>query len=99
MALMMYTIAVETSADTSISPIERWLSQHFPDRIRALSNLWIVESTLAAEQIRSGIEPLLEEDDQLIIVKNGLEARSHGLPSESGVWIQEHFPDSLTEHT
>jgi len=98
---MLYTIAIETGSDASISPIERWLAQreYFPDCIRALSNLWIVESTLAAEQIRNGIEPLLGERDRLVIIKNGHEARSRGLPGECVGWIEEHFPDSLTEHT
>lgn len=98
---MLYTIALETSADSSISSIERWLGQreYFPDRMRALSNVWIVESTLAAEQIRNGIEPLLEARDRLVIVKNAHEVRSCGLPGESGDWLKEHFPDSLTEHT
>ena len=98
---MLYTIAIETGAETSLSPIERWLGQteYFPDRMRALSNVWIVESTLAAEQIRNGIEPLLGARDRLVIVKNAHEVRSRGLSGESGAWLKEHFPDSLTEHT
>jgi hypothetical protein len=101
MTSMLYTIAIETSSDTSIVPIERWLAQpeYFPDRIRALSNLWIVESTLAAEQIRNGIEPLLGGRDRLVVIKNAHEVRSRGLSGESGHWLEEHFPDSLTEHT
>jgi hypothetical protein len=98
---MLYTIAMETNSDTSMSPIERWLAQteYFPDRIRILSNVWIVESTLAAEQIRNGLEPLLGSSDRLVIIKNAHEARSRGLPGECVGWIDDHFPDSLTEHT
>jgi hypothetical protein len=94
---MMYAIAVEVNSETSISPVERWLAQNFPDRVRVLPHFWIVEGALAAEQIRSGIEPLLGANDRRVVVKTAREALSHGLPGESVGWLKEHFPDSLTD--
>ena len=93
---MMYAIAVEVNSETSISPVERWLAQNFPDRIRVLPHLWIVEGALAGEQIRTAIEPLLGANDRLVVTKTAREALSHGLPGESVGWLKEHFPDSMT---
>lgn len=94
---MIYAIALEVSPETSVSPVERWLAQNFPDRVRVLPQLWIVEGALAAEQIRTGIEPLLGANDRLVVIKTAREAVSHGLPGESVGWLAQHFPDSLTE--
>ncbi|HWE75335.1 MAG TPA: hypothetical protein VG328_19400 [Stellaceae bacterium] len=49
--------------------------------------------------IRTGLEPLLGARDRLVVIKNAHEARSRGLTEDSGHWLEEHFPDSLTEHT
>jgi hypothetical protein len=94
---MMYAVAVEVNSETNLSPVERSLSRNFPDRIRVLPHLWIVEGSLAAEQIRSGIEPLLGAQDRLVVIKTAREALSHGLPGESVGWLKEHFPDSMTD--
>ena len=94
---MMYAVAVEVNAETNLSPVERWLGRNFSDRIRILPHLRLVEGSLAAEQIRGGIEPLLGAQDRLAVIKTAREALSHGLPSESVGWLSEHFPDSMTE--
>ncbi|HLI19698.1 MAG TPA: hypothetical protein VKV32_01170 [Stellaceae bacterium] len=94
---MMYAIAMDARSEKSVSALDGWLERHFPDRARVLPQLWIVEGSLAAEQIRTGTAPLLAAEDRFVIVKTAREALGGGLPGESAAWLKEHFPDSLTE--
>lgn len=95
---MLYAIGLDLASPEDNGPqVEQWLSRNFGFQVRVLPQLWIAEGSLAAEQIRTGLEPLLGEDDRLVVIKTAREAVSHGLPEDVVRWMRERFPDSLTE--
>jgi hypothetical protein len=95
---MLYAIGLDLAdPEENCARIEQWLAGNFGHQVRVLPQLWIAEGSLAAEQIRTGIEPLLGPDDRLVVIKTAREAVTRGLPEAVARWVREAFPDSLTE--
>lgn len=94
---MIYVIAAELAAPERIRPrLIDWLDRHLDRRAEILPDTYIVEGALAGEQILHGLEPLLGEEDRLVIVKAATEALWRGLSPENARWMADNFPGSLT---
>jgi hypothetical protein len=97
---MIYVIAIQPRSDAD-SDLPRhvgdWLAAHLDSWTHPLSGLWIVEGALVADQIFTGLRPLLDAGDRMVIVKGGLEAMSHGVSAEAEAWLAANFPGSLSE--
>src|SRR5579885_1404826 len=95
---MIYVIAAELSAPERVEGrIADWLSDHSTRWCEPLPRLWIFEGALAAEQIANALDPLLEAEDRLVVVKAATEAVWRGLAKEHARWMAENFPGSITE--
>lgn len=95
---MIYVVGIElVSSESKMAAIESWLSENSRSHVRVLPQLWIIETTIAADQIRTGLDVLLNGPDRLIIVKAGHEAVTRELPDPVKDWVTRNFPDSLTE--
>lgn len=95
---MIYVIAADLAApERTRRPLIEWLDRHLDRRAEILPQVYIVEGALAAEQIMNSIEPLLEADDRLVIVKAATEALWRGISPENARWMADSFPGSLTD--
>lgn len=95
---MLYVIGLERGGrPSSADAVEHWMWQNFVDHRHVLPQLWIAESTLAADQIRTGLDPLLGADYHLVVIKTAHEAVTRHLPEATVNWIRTQFPDSLTD--
>jgi predicted small integral membrane protein len=95
---MIYVIAAELAApELGNARIAEWLGDNLERMAEPLAGLWIAEGALAAEQIRNGLEPLLEAGDRLVVIKAMLEAVWLGLSPENARWMAASFPGSITE--
>lgn len=95
---MIYVIAAELAApELGNARIAEWLGDNLERMAEPLAGLWIVDGALAAEQIRNGLEPLLEAGDRLVVIKAMMEAVWSGLSPENARWMAANFPGSLTD--
>ncbi len=95
---MIYVVAAEFAApELSAARVADWLGEQFTRWVEPVPNLWIVEGALAAEQILTGLDPLLRRGDRVVIVKAGTEAVWRGLAAEHARWMADAFPGSITE--
>jgi hypothetical protein len=95
---MIYVIEFDLiSPQSNRDAIGNWMRQNFSSARELLPQFWVGEGALAAEQIRSGLVPLLAERDRLVVIKTAREAVVHGFSQDVADWIAESFPDSLTE--
>jgi hypothetical protein len=95
---MIYVIAADLAApERTRRPLIDWLDRNLDRRAEILPQIYIVEGALAAEQIMNAIEPLLEADDRLVIVKAATEAIWRGLTPENARWMADNFPGSITD--
>jgi hypothetical protein len=94
---MIYLVAAEFAAPQRKEPVARWLGEHFERLAEPLPQLWIVDGPLAAEQIASGLAPLLARDDRLVVVKAATEAVWRGLAPADAGWLAAAFPGSISE--
>jgi hypothetical protein len=95
---MMYVVAAQLATPQRTERrIAEWLNDHFSRWAEPVPQTWIVEGSLAAEQILTGLDGLLEEDDRLVVVKSATEAIWRGLSPDNAEWMASSFPGSLTE--
>lgn len=94
---MIYVISFDAARATMARAIENWLRSNYDNYANPVPGTWIVDGPLVADQIHSGLRPLLEESDRLLIIKSGMEAMWHGIANEDAEWIAANFPASLSE--
>jgi hypothetical protein len=95
---VIYVIALDLESPESRSAaVGDWMQRYFPNHRQIMPQLWIGEGALAADQIRTGLDPLLGENDRLVVIKAAREAVTRGFSEDEARWVAESFPDSLTE--
>lgn len=95
---MIYVIALDLAQpERNAARVDDWLRHTFPNWAEPLPRLWIVEGALAAEQIRTGLQPMLAAEDRLVVVKAATEAVWHGVSEDAARWLADNFPGSITE--
>lgn len=95
---MLYVIAADRQGlPPDGDPVQSWIADHFESWTRPLEGVWIVEGALVADQIHTGLAPLLERDQRLVIVKAGTEAVWEGVSDSAARWLADQFPGSWSE--
>jgi len=56
-----------------------------------LDSTWIVVSELSAAEIRDRLKKHLLKDDQLLVVKSGVESAWHGFNDRGHQWLKDNL--------
>lgn len=64
----------------------------FPTHWRRLTTTWIVETDWSAAQVRDWLAPMLDSDDELLVVVLTGEAAWSGIDERGSEWLKKVLP-------
>lgn len=56
-----------------------------------LDSVWIVVTDMSAVEIRDYLNPILDSNDELLVVKSGREAAWKGFSDKGSQWLVKHL--------